>query len=278
MISTYSGPPTAVNNFLPLSDVVPGPGFLKMARRLAGLCLILLPYAVQAQPKPQPLGTWFIGTVQLPARERGWGGFVEGQVRSNTLFDQVNYYEVKGGISYDLGPAFSAMVATGRYHTYNFRDLADGPQILETRLWEQITMSQNVERLKFEHRYRVEQRWFGESTPENVAIQGRFRNRVRYRMNLMIPLNAMTIQPKTVFVSIYDELFLNFKAPHLERNRVYAGLGYQIDRNWIVQAGWVNQYDQAPVNIGDKNNVVLSVMYRLHRKNGERVRLPTQMD
>ncbi|MGA0555373.1 DUF2490 domain-containing protein [Larkinella sp. VNQ87] len=226
----------------------------------------------------QRLGTWFIGTVQLPAREKGWGGFLEGQARANAFFDQGNYYEIKGGVSYDLGPAFSAMIATGRYHTYNFRDLADGPQTLETRLWEQITMSQNVDRLKFEHRYRVEQRWFGESTPENIAIQGRFRNRIRYRLNLMIPLNETTIKSKTVFVSIYDELFLNVKSPNLERNRFYGGLGYQLDRHWILQAGLVNQYDQAPVRLGSKNNVVLSVMYRFHRKTGERYRLPTQVD
>ncbi|MFD1143437.1 DUF2490 domain-containing protein [Larkinella insperata] len=257
---------------------LPGRGLLKGFQRFASFLfsLFLMPDFAQAQQ--HPWGTWFIGSVQLPARERGWGGFVEGQLRSNSLFDEVNYYEVKGGISYDLGPAFSALVATGRYHTYNFRDLNDGPQMLETRLWQQITMSQNVDRLKFEHRYRIEQRWFGESTPENLAVQGRYRNRIRYRMNLMIPLNEETIKPKTVFVSVYDELFLNYKAPNLERNRIYAGLGYQLDLNWILQAGWVNQYDQAPVRLGSKNNVVLSVMYRFHRKNGERDRLPSQMD
>ncbi|RAJ92188.1 uncharacterized protein DUF2490 [Larkinella arboricola] len=260
------------------SSGLPDKRLLKGFQRFAGFLffLFLIPDLTQAQQPPW--GTWFIGTVQLPARERGWGGFVEGQLRANSLFDEFNYYEVKGGVSYDLGPAFSAMVATGRYHTYNFRDLNDGPQTLETRLWEQITMSQNVDRLKFEHRYRIEQRWFGESTPENITIQGRFRNRVRYRLNMMIPLNNESIKPKTVFVSIYDELFLNYKAPNLERNRVYAGLGYQLDLNWIVQAGWVNQYDQAPVRTGSKNNVVLSVMYRFHRKNGGRDRLPSPMD
>jgi hypothetical protein len=278
MTSTYSCPPNSVNGRVPLNGGLTVQRFLKKAGPFVGFFLFLFAYTAQAQLPSKPLGSWLISTLQLPAREGGWGGFVEAQVRSNALFDQVNYYEVKGGISYDLGPAFSVMVATGRYHSYNFRDLADGPQILETRLWEQITMSQNVERLKFEHRYRIEQRWFGESTPENQALLGRFRNRIRYRLNLMIPLNALTIQPKTVFVSIYDELFLNFKAPYLERNRFYAGLGYQIDRNWIVQTGWLNQYDQAPNNLGNKNNVVLSVMYRLHHKNGERDRLPTQVD
>lgn len=251
---------------------------LKPIRRFAGFLLFFLFFSDFARAQQHPWGTWFIGIVQLPARERGWGGFFEGQLRSNSLFDEVNYYELKGGVSYDLGPTFSAMVAGGRYHTYNFRDLADGPQLLETRLWEQLTMSQNVGRLKFEHRYRVEQRWFGESTPEHIALQGRFRNRARYRLNLMIPLNEETIKPGAVFISLYDELFLNLKAPHLERNRVYAGLGYQLDRNWILQAGWVNQYDQAPVRTGNKDNVVLSVMYRIHRKNGGRYRLPSPVD
>ncbi|GAB3273810.1 hypothetical protein GCM10027347_46420 [Larkinella harenae] len=257
---------------------LPRMALLKLLRRFAAFFLPFLFFPDVALAQQHPWGTWFIGIVQLPARERGWGGFFEGQLRSNSLFDEVNYYELKGGVSYDLGPAFSAMIAGGRYHTYNYRDLSEGPQLLETRLWEQLTMSQNVGRLKFEHRYRVEQRWFGESTPEQLGIQGRFRNRARYRLNLMIPLNEETIKPGTVFVSLYDELFLNLKAPHLERNRVYAGLGYQLDRNWIVQGGWVSQYDQAPVRLGTKDNVVISIMYRFDRKNGARMRLPTPVD
>ncbi|WP_229311022.1 DUF2490 domain-containing protein [Larkinella soli] len=255
---------------------VSGPSMCIRSLRRGVFLLLLLNAGAFAQSNPW--GSWFISTLQLPATEHGWGGFLEVQARSRALFDEFNYYEVKGGVSYDLGPNFSALIGAGRYHSYNYRELDLGPQALETRLWEQLTLSQYLDRLKFEHRYRVEQRWYGESTPEQQAIFGRFRNRVRYRLNLLIPLNADAIQTKTAFLSIYDELFLNPKSPHFERNRLYAGLGYQLSRSVTLQAGWLYQYDFAPIRTGGKNNAVISVLYRIHRKTAERERLPTQMD
>ncbi|GAB3635735.1 hypothetical protein GCM10027422_13250 [Hymenobacter arcticus] len=60
-----------------------------------------------------------------------------------------------------------------------------------------------------------------------------------------------------------------------ERNRVYGGIGYQVDKHLIVQLGYVNQAnynyanDQGQFvlqNTAAKNNVVLALTYKLaHR-------------
>jgi len=95
---------------------------------------------------------------------------------------------------------------------------------------------------------------------------------------------------KTAFLSVYDEIFLNPKGPVFERNRVYAGLGYQFNDHLIVQAGWVHQANYnlpvimqnqfVPQNTSAKNNIVLSAFYRLrHRNDTSPVnRLPSQPD
>ncbi|SNR51325.1 DUF2490 domain-containing protein [Hymenobacter mucosus] len=243
-----------------------------------------------AVPDPQ-WGSWHIGTVILPGGPKHWGGYAEVQARANGLFRQYFYTELKGGVSYDLAKNFTFMVAGGRYATSDYRDLSDGPLNVEKRLWEQVTFTHYSARLKIEHRYRVEQRWF--SFRDDITPEGsyRYRNRIRYRLNGFLPLNHPTVTNKTVFLSVYDEVFFNTRGPFFERNRVYGGAGYQFDPHWTVQAGWVNQANFTPASYrqhvftpqttATKNNLVLSVMYRINRRNGEvpaREYVPSQPD
>lgn len=214
-------------------------------------------------------GSWNIINVTLPAGANNWGGYAEGQIRTNGPFNQFNYFELKAGVSYELSKNFSLLLGGGRYVTYDPLDLDKGPVVTENRLWEQLTINHYLDRLKFEHRYRVEQR--GLSTGH--------KSRIRYRMSLMVPINKPEIAPETFFLSLYDEVFLNPKTPHFERNRLSGGFGYQVDQSWIVQAGWINQYNYTLTSNGSKNYMMLSLQYRINRKDEEkRERLPTNMD
>ncbi|AUD01969.1 DUF2490 domain-containing protein [Spirosoma pollinicola] len=227
-------------------------------------------------------GSWMTGTIQLPAGKRKWGGFAELQARSNGVFNQFFYFDVKSGITYEIDRTLSLMVAGAQVSTYDYKALADGPLNTETRLWEQLTLNQFVSRIKFEHRYRIEQRWFNF---RNGTMP--YRNRIRYRFNTLLPLNNYTITNKTAFLSIYDEIFVNPIGPVFERNRIYAGVGYQFDNQWILQVGWMNQtnYDAATFDKGiftpelatGKNNLIIGLTYRLKRKNAAE-KLPTQSD
>ncbi len=203
-------------------------------------------------------GTWGIVTVVLPGDSaHRWGGYVELQTRTNTLFDEAFYYEVKGGISYDIAKNYTALIGTGRYVTYDYQHLDEPPTALETRLWEQMVVNQFLDRIKIEHRYRIEQRFF----------ETGYRNRFRYRLNLAIPLNHRKIDPKTWYVAVFDEIFLNNRAPHFERNRFSLALGYQFTKALNIQAGWMNQYNYSLTTAGAKNNLAINVQYRINRKN-----------
>ncbi|QEC78537.1 DUF2490 domain-containing protein [Mucilaginibacter ginsenosidivorax] len=216
------------------------------------------------------VGIWNMAAIILPGDSiHRWGACAELQNRTNNGFKQLQYFEVKGGITYYIDKSFTALVGTGRYDTYDFLAPPKSPTIKENRLYEQITSNQFLYRLKIEHRYRAEQRW----------INGLYRNRFRYRLNLFVPLNNTKIEAKTLFVSAADELFLNNKVPNFERNRVFAGLGYQLDRSWIVQSGWLNQYNYSLSGTNDKNYAILMFIYRMHRKNGlPREYMPSMTD
>jgi len=171
-------------------------------------------------------GSWSIGTVQLPGNpERKWGGYAEAQARANGVLKEYFYYELKAGLSYDIDPNFTVLVGSGYYRTSDYRDLEAGPLTVEKRLWEQLVLTQYSKRLKLEHRYRIEQRWVsfrGDSTA--------FRQRFRYRLNGFFPLNKRTVSTGTLFLSAYNELFLNPAGPVFERNRLYGGIATSLPR------------------------------------------------
>jgi hypothetical protein len=256
---------------------------------LLPVLLLCLPAPLRAQvpiAATEPWGTWTIATVVLPGSpEHKWGGYAEVQARSQRLFRQFFYNELKGGVSYSITPDFTVMLAGGRYSTSDYQELSAGPLSVEKRLWQQLVFAHQSSRLKIEHRYRVEQRWFT-FRDDSTA----FRQRLRYRLNAFLPLNHKTIKAGTFFLSAYDEIFLNPKGPVFERNRIYGGLGYQANNHLSVQAGWVAQanYTQPSAASGkyvpgstlDKNNVVLTVIYRLtpHKSDKPSEALPSQQD
>jgi hypothetical protein len=232
--------------------------------------ILLTAYSFTVKAQDSKVGTWGVATVVLPGDSaHKWGGYSEIQTRTNGVFKQFQYYEAKAGVSYDLDKNFTALLGTGTYHTYDYTDLGKGPITNEFRLWEQMTVNQFLDRFKFEHRYRVEQRW----------VNGDYRNRFRYRLNMFIPLNHKKIIANTWFISVFDEVFFNNRVPNFERNRISAALGYQVDKSWIVQAGWINQRNYTTIQSSAKSNIMLMLMYRINRKNAvQREHVPTTTD
>ncbi|MFD2873792.1 DUF2490 domain-containing protein [Mucilaginibacter ximonensis] len=230
------------------------------------VALLMLSTSLKAQNNKT--GTFGIATLVLPGDSLNrWGGYIELQGRGDKVLNQFFYYETKGGISYDITKDFVALIGTGRYSTGdNLEHLTKGT---EFRLWEQMTVNQFLYRIKMEHRYRVEQRW----------VNGYYRNRFRYRLNVFVPLNHTKIDPNTWFVSVFEEVFLNNATPNFERNRAYAALGYQFDKSINVQVGWLNQYNYSATYAAAKNNLALTFMYRINRKNAvQREHMPSTGD
>jgi hypothetical protein len=241
---------------------------VKFKAQLIGLLSILLVFSFSAKAQNNKTGVFGIATITMPGDSvTRWGAYVELQTRSNEFFNQFFYSETKGGISYDIANNYTALLGTGRYVTGE-NDLGLTPST-EFRMWEQMTINSFLDRVKFEHRYRAEQRW----------VNGIYRNRFRYRLNMVIPLNNKKVSPGTFFVGIFDEVFFNNKAPHFERNRFSAGLGYQFDKSFSMQLSWLNQYNYNLTAPGAKNNLAININYRIVRNHAKaKEHIPTSND
>jgi len=164
--------------------------------------------------------------------------FAEGQLRGIEDFSYPDYYEIKGGLGYKLTPNHKPFIGIGRYATYADRKLDKK----EFRVWLQDVVDFKAGRVKFENRVRAEQSWFYEPQTDEVSD----RIRLRYRLNLTVPLNSAKVEKGTIFANAYEEVFfVTTQEPLFARNRVYGGFGYQIDDHFGIASGYLWQREFA---------------------------------
>ncbi len=176
-------------------------------------------------------GNWlmYFGTNRLSDK---WSIHSELQYRNHTV-EPVNIEQLllRTGANYHLAKNATLTLGYGYINSHVYESEQRAPESKEHRIFQQLILTNKVDRVKFEHRYRVEQRW----------VNDVFKNRLRYRLMLFIPINNKTITEKTFFVGLYDELFMNTDKVFFDRNRLYGALGYQINKEMQVQLGYLRQ-------------------------------------
>lgn len=202
-------------------------------KRLSLLFSLSLLLSLSLSSQSHPFGSWNILNAKLSI-DKHWSAWVEGQMRSTELMNNFNYYEVKGAISYNINKNISFTAGLGHYETYPPGGEYQKPVAsVETRTWLQFGMEQQLGRINFDHRYRVEQR----------HLNTGYKNRFRYRLNMVVPINKPTMEKGTIFGYIGDEIFFTDKAPYYERNRFFTGLGYKFSPLLSLTSGYMRQFD-----------------------------------
>lgn len=223
---------------------------MKKYLSLLFVCFLFLatPSFAQKQISTQAHG-WFMyfGNHRLTDR---WGIHTEYQWRRNDV--AVNWQQslLRLGVDYYIkqGPQLTA--GYGWIVTYPYGNQPVAYTFNEHRIWQQLILTQKAGRFNFNHRFRFEQR-FVEAKKLNSAAEYEhdkynYRNRARYRLLVSVPLTKKEMQKNTLFVSLYDEVFLGFGAGIgknvLDQNRLYLALGWMFSKNVNVQLGYLNQY------------------------------------
>lgn len=193
------------------------------------LLLLVLPLSLLAQQ--EETGNWlmYFGTNKVSDT---FSVHTELQYRNHTLAPvNIEQLLLRMGLNYHFSE--KAFVTCGYAYIANheFESEQSAPESEEHRIWQQFILTNTIGRVKFEHRYRLEQRW----------TKNDYRNRFRYRLMMFVPLNKPKIEEGTLFVGIYDEVFLNGKKDFFDRNRLYGALGYQLNKTTSLQVGMMHQ-------------------------------------
>jgi len=178
------------------------------------------------------IGNWFIyfGNQKI---NQNWNWHNEIQYRNYDFIGDTNQLLLRTGIGYNLTENNNnvlfgyAFVNTQKYIPNSEQKTASN----EHRIFQQFITKQNFGRFYFLHRYRVEERFLTDD----------FQVRLRYFLNVNIPLNKKTLDKNAIYLSAYNEIFINTEKPLFDRNRIYAALGFVINKNFKVEAGVMSQ-------------------------------------
>ncbi len=136
-------------------------------------------------------------------------------------------------INYSLGKKTAISVGYGYLESRPFLKPEGFSTTYENRVYEQFSYNEKINRLQVNQRFRLEQRWISRSGDTD------FESRFRTRLWLRFPINHNAMVPHTIFLSSFDEIMFNLQGDAFSQNRIFGGLGYQIDKNIRVESGYL---------------------------------------
>ena len=194
-----------------------------------------------AQVDESKMGAWYMYFWNVQVKEGSWGFQGDLQYRNWNLMGDLEQLLLRGGLTYKPKNALILFtlgyghITTGAYGTSN------DDTVMESRIYQEALIPHKVGGIFYlRHRFRYEQRW--------VESQD-FRTRYRYNLFIDVPLNSKEMDKKTLYLALYNELFINGQkdigndrsVDLFDRNRTYGALGYAIRKNLKVQVGIMRQ-------------------------------------
>lgn len=221
-----------------------------IALSLTTICLLNI-YSLSNAQTNHRIGNW--NTLILKAKISPKVSLInENQYRSYNYDLKYDYFEVKAGISYSFTKNLTGLFGTGFYNTYQTGGLFQTPaRQKEFRTWFELNYKHVFSRFNFDHRVRIEQRFI----PKN------YKNRARYRFGIMVPVNKTELVQGCIYLAAYDEPWFPQYGPFIEKNRLYAGMGYKISGITTLQIGIMNDNDYNSAGHFVKNYLQLMLIY-----------------
>ncbi len=197
-----------------------------------------------------------------------WAYYGEYHVRMREGVDEMAQIYLRLGATYKIARYLDFTV--GFVNPYYWAPDPEVPNIDKVvpqyRAWEQAVLATPFDHIKVLHQLRLEQRYrrdFEKGSPFKLT------HRFRYKLTAYIPLNHKDFGPHTLFLALYEEIFIQAGKTvvynHLEDNRAFIGLGYNLSPALQIQAGYMNSFrhDGAPFRYESRNVIRFSVYHHL---------------
>lgn len=208
--------------------------------RLWIFLLALIPTFAAAQVDEDETGAWYMYMWNTSLDDSNFGFQGDIQHRNWDLGGDLEQLLIRGGATWSPGNS-NVTYTVGLAHITSGAYGRDDSKSREKRLYQEALVPQQLgDRVFLTHRFRLEQR--------DVDDQD-FRNRFRYFIALNYPLNQNNLGQGAVYLSLYNELFVNLErdigdrreVDYFDRNRTYVALGYSLTDNVRLQFGYMHQ-------------------------------------
>ena len=201
----------------------------------------LLSFSIStAQIEQSQTGAWYMYFFKTQFKDSKFGLQGDLQYRNWNTIGDLEQLLVRAGLTYtpkDVDILFTLGIANITTGTFGDSNETTG----ETRFYQEALIPQKLgHRVYLNHRFRYEQRFV-----DNQDL----RTRYRYNLIMSIPINKRALEKNAVYVTLYNELFVNGETniganrtvELFDRNRTYLGLGYVLKPKQKIQLGWMNQ-------------------------------------
>ncbi len=223
--------------------------YLQKSSRYTKTCIALifcvLNFSTKGIAQKSDLGNWiiYLGNKQINKRVN-WHSEV--QYRNYNIAGDLEQLLIRTAIGYNLTENNNnILLGYGFIRSENYAGTGDTKTgTNEHRIYQQFITKQNFSRVYLQHRYRIEERF----------LKDDFKLRFRYFLSLNLPLNHAKLTDNTLYLSAYNELFINTERTLFDRNRIYAGLGYKCNDFIKLELGYMNQVFN--VNSRDQLNMI----------------------
>ncbi|MDR6920063.1 MULTISPECIES: DUF2490 domain-containing protein [Chryseobacterium] len=204
--------------------------------------------SISAWAQKNDLGAWYMyfGNNKI-SKKLNWHNEI--QYRNFDAVGDLEQLLIRTGVGYDLTENNNNVLLGYGFILSQPYVNGEKKENIEHRIFQQYITKQKFGRFNLQHRYRLEERF----------LESDFRMRFRYMLGLNIPITQKEMLPKSLYASVYNEIFLHFDSPVFDRNRVYGALGYVINKNMRIEAGYMNQIQEnrnrGQIQIGFYNNI-----------------------
>lgn len=206
--------------------------YVILQMNIYNLLIAILIFTNLAHSQKSNTGNWLIYFGNQKINEKfNWQNEI--QYRNYDFIGDTNQLLLRTGIGYNLSENNNnILLGYGFINTQKYVANSDEKvPINEHRIYQQFITKQNFDRINIQHRYRLEERF----------IANDFQVRLRYFLGINIPINKKLLEKNAIYLSAYNEIFINTEKPIFDRNRLYGALGFIIDKNFKIEAGFMAQ-------------------------------------
>ena len=190
------------------------------------------------------------------------GLHTEYQWRRDQIVTERQQNLLRLGLNYQLNAKIQLRAGYAKIETFPYGDIPIntlGKDFTEHRLFQMATVNDKVSLFDLSHRFMLEQRWLGRYSNANLSKEDEFvfSNRLRYLFRIQMPLKGKTIENKTPYVALYDEIIIGFgknvNENIFDQNRVGVLLGYKFSPSVRLEGGYLNQTLQLGREVDNRN-------------------------
>jgi hypothetical protein len=187
-----------------------------------------------------------------------WSVHLEAQWRRNQWIQLPQQLLLRTAINFQAVSNLQTSIGYCYVDTYPYGDFPVAKSFPEHRIWEQIQTRQQVGKLEWINRYRLEQRFIYSNG--EVPI---YQNRFRFMTRISVPLFGREIRDRSWYLSLYNESMISFgkqvKLNAFDQNRAFAALGYKVPGLGRLEFGYLLQILMKSDGVRQESNHTVQV-------------------